>query len=360
MRHPIGEREHELLSDIARFNESDLHRGWELRGRSLGVADLSGIRLEGAVWEDVDLGRAPLAGARVEGSTLAGLPFGSRDLRRAVFRRTRFVECGFSLGELRDAEFVECAFERCTGRRASFAGARLEGCTFSDYRDEQGDFSGAVLERCRFEGSAFRETRFHGTGLHGVEIADGNLDDVTFSNLRAARLAVRGTSLGQCGIDESEFENLAFEDCTIRGLAVTGSDLRNVAFRKCAVMLGVTLVRTLGDRIAVEDCPAVGGLQLREAQLANVTFRRSTFVDLSVRGSTLSGANRWEAVRLRGANLAGSVFQALALEKPRFEGYLVLDDAGFEGCRVVEPVYVPGLELSTANTRFQASDPIRP
>ncbi len=124
-------------------------------------ADLTGARLAGADFTDLDFPAAKFDGANLSKSSVTRCDFRSASFRNARLERCVWwpAECAgadFSGADLRRARLEYSGFEK-----ANFQDADLRGATFNSCGLEGANLSGARLDGADFEGSRYDEqTRF--------------------------------------------------------------------------------------------------------------------------------------------------------------------------------------------------------
>jgi uncharacterized protein YjbI with pentapeptide repeats len=180
------------------------------------VADLTGLDLSGAVFEQCTLDGANLRDcrldeARVSRGSFVRASFTSADLTDAVFDGVDLSHARFNGALLADARFSECkmigadltslrglavtfTIEDCNLQLADFSGAHLRGLhvTGSDLTETDlrgADLRDAVFENCRLREADLSETRLEGADLRGADLGEITAD--TPRQLRGAVISAR-------------------------------------------------------------------------------------------------------------------------------------------------------------------------
>ncbi len=126
-----------LINDVESFNQ-------ELSGKAIDMSemDFSGITLEGAIFDNVDLTSSSFAD-----SNLTEVKFLGCDLTSVDFNRANLVECSFNESVLNGTDFSYGKIDYC-----NFADADLAGAVMLDADFSNSDFSMAEnLSASRFD-----------------------------------------------------------------------------------------------------------------------------------------------------------------------------------------------------------------
>lgn len=128
-----------LTSDVVAFNK-------ELNGKAIDMSemDFSGISVEGAVFDNVDLTSSSFAD-----SNLTEVKFLGCDLTSVDFNRANLVECAFNESVLNGTDFSYATVDYC-----NFADADLAGSILRDANLSNSDFTACEnLNASRFDDS---------------------------------------------------------------------------------------------------------------------------------------------------------------------------------------------------------------
>ena len=111
-----------LMNDIERFNE-------EITGKAIDLSelDLSGINIEGAIFDNVDLTSSSFAD-----SNLTDVKFLGCDLTSVDFNRANLVECAFNESVLNGTDFSYSRVDYCNFSDADLAGAIMRDADFTN------------------------------------------------------------------------------------------------------------------------------------------------------------------------------------------------------------------------------------
>ena len=111
-----------LINDVDAFNQ-------ELHGKpfDLSEVDLSGVNIEGAVFDNIDLSSSSFAD-----STLTEVKFLGCDLTSVDFNRANLVECVFSESVLNGTDFSYSKVDYCNFADSDFAGAIMLDADFTN------------------------------------------------------------------------------------------------------------------------------------------------------------------------------------------------------------------------------------
>lgn len=128
-----------LTSDVDAFNQ-------ELNGKAIDMSevDFSGVNVEGAIFDNVDLTSSSFAD-----SNLTEVKFLGCDLTSVDFNRANLVECAFNESVLNGADFSYSKVDYC-----NFADADLAGAIMLDADFTNSDFTACEnLNASRFDDS---------------------------------------------------------------------------------------------------------------------------------------------------------------------------------------------------------------
>ena len=111
-----------LMNDIERFNE-------EITGKAIDLSelDLSGIKIEGAIFDNVDLTSSSFAD-----TNLTDVKFLGCDLTSVDFNRANLVECAFNESVLNGTDFSYSRVDYCNFSDADLAGAIMRDADFTN------------------------------------------------------------------------------------------------------------------------------------------------------------------------------------------------------------------------------------
>ncbi len=128
-----------LLTDVEMFNTEVKNISG---GIDLSESDMSGITIEGAVFDNVDLTSSSFADAH-----LTNVKFDGCDLTSVDFTRANLIECTFSESVLNGTDFSYSTVDY-----GNFADSDLAGAIFQSADLTNSDFSMSEnLSACRFD-----------------------------------------------------------------------------------------------------------------------------------------------------------------------------------------------------------------
>jgi hypothetical protein len=110
----------------------------------------SGVSLDGAVLDKVDLSHVSLDGARFDGASFYGARFDG-----ASFYGARFYGARFDGASFYGARFDGASFDGASFDGASFDGASFYGASFYGARFDGASFDGASFDGASFDGASF-------------------------------------------------------------------------------------------------------------------------------------------------------------------------------------------------------------
>ncbi len=111
-----------LVNDVEAFNQ-------EVSGQSFDMSemDFSGVNLEGAIFDNIDLTSSSFAD-----STLTEVKFLGCDLTSVDFNRATLVECAFNESVLNGTDFGYSRVDYCNFADADLAGAIMTEADFTN------------------------------------------------------------------------------------------------------------------------------------------------------------------------------------------------------------------------------------
>lgn len=163
-------------SEIMRFIESERQRKWPLFWKK-GIADLSQVTLEGAVFRDRDLQNVRLYRA---------------NLRGVSFYRVNLQTCKLTSADLSEANFHEVNARGNNWFRANCAAAQLYKTDLSGSEMYEVNFSQAQLNKSRFYRSDLRSAKLEGAKLKGSDLRQANLAGANMSGATLEDTNVEG------------------------------------------------------------------------------------------------------------------------------------------------------------------------
>ncbi len=270
------------------LDNADL-RGADLRGANLWRAvacraDLTDVRLEGALVGEANLGGASLVRAKMAGLVFERTVLAGADLTGAVLDGARFVGGDLSEAVLTEASLagVEAhglLLRKVSWSRARAPGARFVKCTFLE----------CSLREGRFDDVALTSSVFVQCDLQGVSLRGAQADNVrVVQGCDLGGIDLRGASMRSATVRDTRMCGAVLADADLRGSDFSGSDLADAVLLR-AVASDARFVRTNLDRAVLTAC------DLRNALLGKA----------SLQDAVLDGANLFRAdlARFRGRPL---------------------------------------------------------
>jgi uncharacterized protein YjbI with pentapeptide repeats len=150
-------------------------------------ADLTGVRHERVLFQDLDMTDSTGTGARFVDCTFRGAQLDRCELEAASFENCTFVRCSLVAARFTGCKFVGSTFDTATAERLtveggdwSFVGlpaADLRRARFTDVRMREADLTGAklghaVLTNCDLAGAMWSRSDLSGCDLRGSDIGD--------------------------------------------------------------------------------------------------------------------------------------------------------------------------------------------
>ena len=194
----------------ARLPRADL-RDADLHAARLGEIDLSGARLDGADLSGADLAGANLAGAALGEARLQDALLEEANLERATLRFARLENAVLERSNLRHADLWGATLDNADLRdvdlrggilrEASLRGANLSGARLDGALLGHADLSGATLTGASLEGANLTHVRLSGavlrdTRLEGVDLSSCDLTHIHVGGIRLSHTRLEQEQLG--------------------------------------------------------------------------------------------------------------------------------------------------------------------
>lgn len=202
--------------------EQELSKG-ELRESEIVGCDLSGLRIEKAIWNHADM----------------------RDLHadEIEFKETQLEKSSFFRSNLMHGRFLFSSFDNMILDGLTLIKSRWQNCILTGTT-----FKNNSLQRAQFFGSQFVSSAFIDFEALNVQI-----DNCVFAH---SMFSINYGS-GMNGFSSAEIKNCIFYNCRFEGFPLRGALVRSTAFIHCG--------GEIGDEM---ECANVAGLGLRGKALS--------------------------------------------------------------------------------------------
>lgn len=295
--------------------------GADLTGAHLESANLRGARLAGAKLEHAvlahaqlhkaDLRGAQLQGANLGGAALAGAVFDEADCTAAVFSGCLLDEVSFVRARLAQAQWIDSRFGRCDWRGASVANAVLMKQQLEGLIADEADLSQANFLECSLAGARFVKARlasanfvqctmagvvFAGAQLPQAIFAQGcDLQGADFTQARLPGANLRGAKLAKACLVQADAAGADFSEADLTEANLAGASLA-----------GALLIRTCFLRA-----------QAAQTNWMNAIAQKADLRDADLRGANLHGADFAQVVLSQGTQLLGTLTDRLKVHPRR-------------------------------------------
>jgi uncharacterized protein YjbI with pentapeptide repeats len=341
---PISDRERALLSDIPAFNRSELASGWEVKGKSLNVTDLSGIKLRKAFFQNVDLSGVKLARSRIQDSVFRAVTFSDSDFSNATSQGTRFINCTFRWRSAHNVRFEDCNFQDCTIQETRIEEPAFAGCNFERLSCVDTRLSGGSIQRCVVQKSNFRSVAFSKCRMEAFEVSAGGMEKVSFPFVEADRISIAGTSLDECSFGQTKADVLRLDGCWLNGVALTGGNFKSLEINNAESVRRLSAIKAIISRAAFRNCPKVAEVFLSGSTIPEFSLLKSRLHFLRVEDCFLGGS--WQESVVHGLNLTRSQSACLSLKDVTFENFLILKEVRFGLLELQNVLYAPGIRIA--------------
>lgn len=291
----------EQIYSTASYRSGNLE-GIGLSLNDLSNWDLSGQRLERAMFHDSALSDANLRGALIQSAE-----FDASGLSETQLASTASYVTGDLMGvSLRYMNLVGWDFARQNLTSASFRNSNLSEADLSEANLERVDFKGSRLERANLQAASLRDSDFNGCWdqpfFDGVSFKDANLRDADLSGAvfvcsyfdRAdfTDVELGNASFTEVGFTKEQIYSTAnYNNHDFGGVEFFGQDLKG---------FDLSSQDFLGAVLSHVD---LDGADLRDARLSNTLIAHST-----LDGTRLEAANLRNAVLESANNVVNAVF----------------------------------------------------
>jgi uncharacterized protein YjbI with pentapeptide repeats len=197
--------------------EQELSKG-ELRESEIVECDLSGLRVEKAVWDHADM--RDLHANDIE--------FKETQLKNSSFFRSNFMHSRFLF--------------------SSFTNMTLDGLTLIKSHWQNCVLTGTTLRNNCLQRARFQESRIISSAFLDFEALNVQIDNCVFAHSMFS-ISYGG---GMNGFSSAEIKNCIFYNCRFEGFPLRGALVRSTAFVHCG--------GEIGDGM---ECDNVAGLGLR-------------------------------------------------------------------------------------------------
>ncbi len=218
-------------------------------GDILVSRNLSGMRLQDAMFVD-----ANMANAKFTGANLMNADFSGANLLAANFEGTN----------LRNAKFVGANL-----KRANFAGADLAGANLNGADLDGADLTGLDLRETTLLGVNMMGVELESADLRSVELVAADLVDAKLNGAKLSNANIAGANLSRADLSGTNLSGSNLSGAWLNLTMLAGADLSN------AELLGVSLI----------------GADLASANLSGSRLVGSTLIAADLSGSNLNGAN---------------------------------------------------------------------
>ena len=159
-----------------------------MQGLNEAGQSLSGVTVEDAVLDRIDLHGGDLTWANFRGTRLEGANFRDTELRNANLQRAYLGKCS-GAGETVQTDLRRAHLEGADARDADLSSADLSEAWLND-----ADLSGALLDDAKLQGANLKETTLNGASLFGANLQGADLKnaglwdaDISGANLEDAK-----------------------------------------------------------------------------------------------------------------------------------------------------------------------------
>ncbi|MBP2513784.1 pentapeptide repeat-containing protein [Sphingomonas sp. PvP018] len=180
--------------------------GWVFERCSMRGANFSGTCLDASSWRSCRGAFADFCGADLTDATIVASDLNNAVMRRSILSSASFERCkltGVDMSEARamDARFAETLLIDAKLTGFSFRGRTLTRLDFSQADLRRCDFRASVFDNCSLRDAAMAGSRFEGADLRGADLGGLRLVDAGLFRGATISREQAGQLLGELGLD---------------------------------------------------------------------------------------------------------------------------------------------------------------
>ena len=239
---------------------------FQLSGVDEIAKDLSGLKLQGANFQNAILEKADL-----ETATLIGAEFQKANLTEAKLKGANLGIANFQNAILEKADLETANLFDANLHKANLTGAKLKG---ADLR--KANFQDAILEKADLETADLFDANLHKANLTGVKLKGADLRKANFQNAILEKADLETANLFDANLHKANFQNAILEKADLET-----ADLFDANLHKANLT----------------------GAKLKGADLRKANFQNACLVEADLQNANLSFANlkecdlKWEQLK---------------------------------------------------------------
>jgi uncharacterized protein YjbI with pentapeptide repeats len=282
-------------------------------GKSLALAELTGMDLSG-----VDFSGADLTGAHLESANLQGAKFAKARLTEAVLAHAQLQGA-----DLRGAQL----------QRANLGGAVLARAVFDEADCSQANFGTCVLDEVSFVRATLLQTQWLDCQFGRCDWRGANANGIVLLKMKLDGLLADGAELSQANFIECSLEctrfvqarlaSANFMTCQMSGAVFTGAQLPQAIFAQgCDLRRAdFTQARLPGANLRGNK---LAGARFQQADAAGADFSEADLSEAQLEGASFAGAllirTRFERARAAQSNWMNAIAQKADLRGADLRG----------------------------------------
>jgi uncharacterized protein YjbI with pentapeptide repeats len=259
-------------------------------GKSLALAELTGMDLSG-----IDFSGADLSGAHLESANLQGAKFTKAKLTEAVLAHAQLQGADLRGAQLQRANLGGAALARAVFDEADCSHANFGTCLLDDV-----SFVRATLVQTQWLDCRFGRCDWRGANASGVILIKMKLDGLVADGAELSQANFIECSLAGTRFVQARLASANFVTCPMAGALFAGAQLAQAVFAQGCDLQGADFTQA-----------SLPGANLRGTKLAGARFQRA-----NAAGADMSEADLSEA-QLEGASLAGALLIRTRFERAR-------------------------------------------
>lgn len=334
------------LSDVNSLNVYAIKHKVQLENVLLSAYDLSGARLDGAVfnnteWKKTKFNRSILANTQFRKTKLEGVVFEESELSDVLFEDVDLTEVSFFKSKLNRVVFVRCNFIGVTADKLHSSELHIIDSKVISSSFSEGQYLG------KFNKSSFREVEF--TDLENpssLTFEKSELEEVSFSRSKLKMFTFLRVNADKYGFEGGNIDAIEVHDSYL-GIGFREVKIGSVVLDRSKIESRFTMSEI--GKIIVHDCmevldfgffeSTIGSFDIERCKLKNFRLPNVVIDNLRISDSTLSG-NDFEALKA----------SSISLERVILDGKIDFTNAHIEQLSSTNITKKPSLQLITTGS----------
>lgn len=356
MKSRLDDKEKEQLADIEKFNSTVGATGWHIKDKKLEEENLAGIKLNNSSLKNTDLLQSKITSGEIRNSVFKGVDATGSDFSDSKFTDVEFSDCIFRYTKFARAEFVRCVFRGCHSENTEMENAVFHECTFERLDDNSGLFTRSEFSDSRFMQCHLDNSSFYYAKLRKVLFDGGHLDHVVMANTVIEEVDVDKGRIDFCSFNESDINRMNFKQAHSKGITFGKAVISGMTLTECDNFTGLNLINSTCTTVVIASSKLFSEPTFYGSKLNDLEIRDCNVAYLDLVEAEITGDSKIADCTISGANMSQAKVVGIVISSTTFDDYLVLDDGIFEGLKLRDVTFNPGLEVDASNVQYINSD----